>query len=157
MADLFCFIFAENSIQEQWRKRLVYNFTWPVTTQQIGFNEAPLCVLLVPEILCSSTKLTFALILSARCVFHVFGCALSVYHLSSHWVYVCLLWVYVVSSTRWTQNSFKSAHREHNNSWTHASTNCWEGLGFNWKLLICVAIEFCISPKSNELDHIRRS
>ena len=41
----------------------------------------------------SSTKLTVVLTLCTWCVFHVFGCALSVYHLSSHWVRVCLLWV----------------------------------------------------------------
>ena len=56
----------------------------------------------------------FVLTLWACCVFHVFGCALSVYHLSSHWVRVCLLLVYVVIehmvnskwfqiSTSWTQ------------------------------------------------------
>ena len=37
------------------------------------------CVLLVLEIMCSSTKLTFVLTLCAWCVFHVFGCALCVY------------------------------------------------------------------------------
>ena len=40
--------------------------------------------------LCSSTKLTFVLMLRTWCVFHVFDCALSVYHLSSHWVCVCV-------------------------------------------------------------------
>ena len=46
-----------------------------------------MCVLLVIEILWSSTKLTFALM----CVFHVFDCALSVYHFSSHWIRVFTL------------------------------------------------------------------
>ena len=59
-------------------------------TQQMGVHETPLCVLLELEILCSSTKLTFVLLLSACGVFHVFGFALSLYHMSSHWVRVCL-------------------------------------------------------------------
>ena len=59
--------------------------------QQIDVHEVSLCVLLVFEILWSSTNLTFVLTLCAWCVFRVFGCALSVYHLSSHWVRVCLL------------------------------------------------------------------
>ena len=63
---------------------------WPPIAEQIGFHEAPLCVFLLLEILCSSTKVT--LMLNAWCVFHVFGCA---YHLSSRWVLVCLLWAYV--------------------------------------------------------------
>ena len=62
--------------------------------QLIGVHDAPLCVLFVIEILCSGTKLTLVLKLSAWCVFHVLGCALSVYHLSSHWARVCLLRVY---------------------------------------------------------------
>ena len=82
-----------------------------VTSKQIGVHEASLCVLLVLEILRSSTKLPFLLTLCTWCVFHVFGCALSVYHLSAHWVHVCLLRVYVII----TQNGFKSAHREHKN------------------------------------------
>ena len=40
--------------------------------------------------------LTFVLMLSAWCGFHVFGCTLSVCHFSSHWVGVCLLWSFVV-------------------------------------------------------------
>ena len=40
-------------------------------------------VLLALETLCSSTKLTSVFMLSAYCVFHVFGCALSVDHLRS--------------------------------------------------------------------------
>ena len=62
-----------------------------IETQQIGVHEAPLCVLLALEIWCSSTKLTFVLTLSAWCVFHVFGCDLSLYRLSSHCIRVCLL------------------------------------------------------------------
>ena len=38
-------------------------------------------LLLVLEILCSSTKLMFVLMLSALCIFHAYGCALSVYNL----------------------------------------------------------------------------
>ena len=49
-------------------------------------HEAPLRVILVLEILCSSTKNTSVLGLSTWCVFHVFGCALSVYHLRSQLV-----------------------------------------------------------------------
>ena len=73
-----------------------YNHFLCLNVQQSGVHEAPLCVLLVPESLCSSTKLTFVLMLSVWCVFHMFGCALSVCHLLSHWVRVCLLWVYVI-------------------------------------------------------------
>ena len=82
----------------------------------ISVHKVPLCVLVVLKMLCSSTKLTFVLMLSACCVFQVFGCSISVYHLSSHWVCVCLLWVYIVIahminfkwfqiSTSWIQNN----------------------------------------------------
>ena len=64
---------------------------WPPIARQIGVHEAPLCIFLVLEILCSNTKVTFVLMFNAWCVFHVFGCALSAYHLSSRWVLVCLL------------------------------------------------------------------
>ena len=53
-------------------------------SQRIGDHEASLCVLRVVEILCSSTKLIFVLILSTWYAFHVFDCTLSVYHLRSH-------------------------------------------------------------------------
>ena len=54
-------------------------------SQQIGVHEASLCVLLVLEILCSSTKLTFVLMLSAWCVFGVcFPC-----------VWLCIIWVHI--------------------------------------------------------------
>ena len=72
------------------------------------------CVLLVLEILCSSTKLWLLSTSYAWYVFHVFDRALSVYHLRSHRVRERLLWVYnatehmVISkwfqiSTSWTQ------------------------------------------------------
>ena len=55
----------------------------------------------------------------------VFGCALSVYHLSSHWVRVCLLWVYVVIeyvvNSKWFQISTSLTTTK--KSWIHASTN----------------------------------
>ena len=49
-------------------------------------------------------------------------------------LYLCIIWVLIgtvcvsfefmlLSSTRWAQNGFKSAHREHKNSWTQASNN----------------------------------
>ena len=66
------------------------------------------CVLLVVELLCSTTKLTFVLTLWAWCVFPVFGCALSVYHLSSHWVRVCFHRIYVIEhivNSKWFQIS----------------------------------------------------
>ena len=66
-----------------------------------------------------STKLTFVLTLWAWCVFHVFGCALPVYYLSS-----CVYFKLMLSSTWWTQNVFKSAHREHNPEHTLAPI-CW--------------------------------
>ena len=61
----------------------------------LGFTDATVCFTLL-KILCSSTKSTFVLLLRAWCISHVFGCALSGYQLSSHWVSVCLLWVYIV-------------------------------------------------------------
>ena len=76
------------------------------TPRQVGVHEASLRVLLVLEILCSST---FALMLNAWCVFRLFGCALSVYHLRSYWLIVRLLWVYVVIehtvNSKWFQIS----------------------------------------------------
>ena len=82
--------------------------------QQIGVHEASVCVSLVLEILCLN-KINFNVDVVRMVCFHVFGCALSVYHLSSHWVRVCWLWFYVVMehtvnskwfeiSTSWTQN-----------------------------------------------------
>ena len=59
----------------------------------------------------------------AHGMFSVFGCALSVYHLRSYWIRVCLLWVYVFIEHMVNLNGFKSAHREHKISWTHAGTN----------------------------------
>ena len=89
-------------------------------TQQIVVHEAPLCVLLVLEILCSSPKSTLILMLSAWCVSHVLGCALSVYHLKSNWVLVCLLWVNVVIghmvNSKWFQFSPLWTQKK---SWTH--------------------------------------
>ena len=49
-------------------------------------------------------------------------------------LYLCIIWVHIrfmcvyleftlLSSTWWTQNGFKSAHREHKKSWTDVSTN----------------------------------
>ena len=71
--------------------------------QQIGVREASLCVLLVLENIVFKQKINFehkfnfcVHVVSLVCFFYVFGCVLSVYHLSSHWVRVCLLWVYVV-------------------------------------------------------------
>ena len=66
--------------------------------------------------MCSSTKLTVVLTLCAWYVFHVFGCALSVYHLSSHWVRVCLLWVYVVIEHMVNSKLFQIS-----TSWTHTN------------------------------------
>ena len=84
-----------------------------VTIQQIGVHEALLCVLLVLELLCCSTKLTFVLILITWCVFHVFGGSTSVcYRTYKYWVRVCLLRFYVVieQRTRWTPHGFISEH-----------------------------------------------
>ena len=82
-------------------------------TSKLAFTKRHYMCLLELEILCSSTKLTFVLMLSAWCVFHMSGCTLSVYYLRSHWVRVCLLKFTLLLSTWWTQNGFKSAHREH--------------------------------------------
>ena len=57
-------------------------------SQQISVHEAPLCVLLGLEMLYSSSKLTFVLMLSAWCVFRVW-LRLTVYHSRSYWVRVC--------------------------------------------------------------------
>ena len=62
---------------------LVTSYGYLKMRLQIGVHGAPPCVLVVLEILCSSTKLTLVLMLSAWCVFHMFGCALPVYHLKS--------------------------------------------------------------------------
>ena len=78
-------------------------------------HEAPLCVTCARNIVFQH-KLTFVLMLSVCvCVFNVCGCAaLSVCHMSSHWIRLCFRGVYVrLSSTWWAQNGFKSAHREH--------------------------------------------
>ena len=81
-------------------------------------------------------KITFVLMLSSWCVFHVFGCALFVYHLRSYkyWIRVCLLWVYVIiNHTKNSNNGFKSARREHENSRTHASTKWIARNIFQWQ------------------------
>ena len=98
-----------------WRYETLWRPLWR-HCNETGVHQTPLCVLLVLEILCSSTKLTFVLTLIAWFVFHVFDCSLSVQHLRSFWVRLCLLWDYFVISTWWTQNGFKSAHGEHKNS-----------------------------------------
>ena len=100
--------------------KCIANVWLSIATQQIGVHEASLCVLLVLEILCSSTKLTFVLTLCAWCVFHVFGVLYLCIILSSHLVSCVFTFL---SSTWWNQNGFKSAHREHKKSWTHAYTN----------------------------------
>ena len=104
---------------------------WPVSSPRNGpvtrkpsklaFTQS-LCVLFVLEILGSSTKLTFVLTLCAWYLFHVSGCVLSVYHLSSHWTRAFTYslrcyWAHgelkmVEISTSWTKKS-----------WTYASTN----------------------------------
>ena len=98
------------------------------------------CVSLGLEIVCSSTKLTFVSMLSAWCVFHVFGCASSVYDLSSHWVRVYLLWVFVVIERMVNSKGFQIRI-----SWTHTQENtehtlaliCWVAWRFNIFLLMC--------------------
>ena len=71
-----------------WNCRGFFVFRFPyylfAHAQQTCVHEVPLCALLVREILCLGTKITFVLMLSTWCGFHVFGCALSVYHLRSH-------------------------------------------------------------------------
>ena len=56
----------------------------------------------------------------------VFFMCLAVLYLYIIWVHIGFMCVYfaftLLSSTWWTQNGFKSAHREHKTSWTHAST-----------------------------------
>ena len=90
-------------------------------TQQIGIHKAPLCDLLVLKILCSSTKLTFVLMLSAWCVFNVFHCALS-----------CVSFEFTLGSCvftlslhcHWAHGELKMVSNQHIvKSWTHASTN----------------------------------
>ena len=61
-------------------------------------------------------------------VFHVFGCTLSVYHLSSHWVRVCLFWIYVVIEHIVKLKMLSNQHIVNTKkSWTHASTNLLAG------------------------------
>ena len=104
-----------------------------VVTQQIGVHEASLCVLLVLEILCSSTKLSFVLMLSTQCAFHAFDFALSVYHLRSHiWgscVFTLMLGCYGAHGELKTVSNHHTMNTK--NSWTHASTNL---LGTHWGL-----------------------
>ena len=106
-----------------WLKRTT---KYSSTAQQIDVHKASLCVLLVLEILCLSTKLTFVLTLCTWRVFHVFGCALSVYHLSSHWVRVCLGLLRVYGVTEHLVNSkwFQIITSLTQKSWTHA--RCWQ-------------------------------
>ena len=98
-----------------------------VHAKQIGVHETPLCALLVLEILCPSTKLTFVLMLSAWWAFHVFGCDLSVYHLRSH-VWILGSWVFTLSLRCYRALCELLMVSNHpivntNISWTHASTN----------------------------------
>ena len=84
------------------------------------------CVLVL-EISYSSTKSTFVSMLSAWCVLHVVGCALSMYHLRLH------LWILgscgFILSLRcyWAHGEFKMVSNQHiantKFSWTHTSTN----------------------------------
>ena len=85
------------------------------------------CVLFVLEILCSSTKLTFVLMLSTWCVFHVLGCALSVYHLRSH-IWILDLCVFALSLCCYgAHGELKMVANQYTVNtkicWTHASTN----------------------------------
>ena len=54
-----------------------------VTSQQIGIRKASLCFTWAQNIV-FQCNITFLLMLSTSCVFHVFGCALFAYHLKSH-------------------------------------------------------------------------
>ena len=77
----------------------------PVGTQQIGIHEISLCILLGLEILCSSKKIKSCVDVE-RMVFHMFGIALSVYHLRSCGLSLCCYPAY---------DELKSPHCEHNN------------------------------------------
>ena len=112
-------------------------------------HKAPLCIFLVLEIMCSSTKLPFVLMLSAGCVFHVF-CALCVYHLSSHRVRVCLPWVYVIIEhmviSKWFQTS---------TSWEKTPEHTlapiyWVVYDWCWGLFLPPAWHAAIRPRSAE-------
>ena len=65
--------------------------------------------------------------LSAWCVLHVFGCVLFVYHLSSLWVRVCLLWVYAVSEHMVNSKWFQILRQD---------PACFQNNGFSqWKMI----------------------
>ena len=79
------------------------NHLHPVS-QQVGVHEAPLCVD-VERTVCFPCVWLWLII----------------------WVHIGSVCVYfeftLLSSTWWTKNDFISAHWEHKNSWTHASTD----------------------------------
>ena len=95
-------------------------------TQQIGVLKAPLCVLLVLKMLCPSTKLTFVLMLSTWCVFHVFGCVLSEFTVGSCVFTLSLRCFRAHGELKMVSNQYIVNTNE---SWTHASTIllgiCW--------------------------------
>ena len=80
----------------------------------------------------------FVLTLCAWCVFHVFGCALSVYHLSSHWVRVCLLLINVVID-----------HKV-NSKWFQISTSGTQKYPEHTLALICRAVTHGLPHKTGE-------
>ena len=73
--------------------------------------------------------------LSAWCVFNVFGCALSGYHLSSHWVRVCLHLVYVVIehmvNSKWFQISTPWTQKNHEHA---LAPICWQDTSARWPI-----------------------
>ena len=96
------------------------------------------CVSLVLNILCSDTKLTFVLMLSPWCDFHVIGCALSVYHLKSH---ISILDSCVVTLSLLcyrAPDEFKIISNQHITNtkipWTQASTNLLGEFTYLWTI-----------------------
>ena len=78
------------------------------------------------EILGSSKKITFVLMLNAWRAFHVFGCTLLAYHFRSQWVHVCLRWVNVV-----IEHTMNSTWFQISTSWTRQFPE------HTWKVQIC--------------------
>ena len=117
-------ILKKSVLISMWHQVVLYHlisyqeiFINEICTQQIGVHKASLCVLLVLDILCLSTKLTFVLMLCTWCVFYV----LAVLYLYIIWVHIG--WVCVVIK----HNELKMVSNQHimntKMSWTHTNTN----------------------------------
>ena len=93
-----------------------------------------------------TTKLSLVLILCA-CVWLRFNCvSLQITHINTG--FVCVYFEFTLSSsTCWTQNGFKSAHREYANFQnTRQYQFPGQKLGTKFVWILCLQAEFCSMP-----------